>query len=56
MKKILLMLSIFSLSFAGTVYMAYDVDETENNIAIEINKTDNEEKLSENIRTAKEQL
>ena len=30
MKKILLMLSIFSLSFTGTMYMAYDFDETEN--------------------------
>ncbi len=30
MKKILVLLSVFSFSFAGTVYMAYDFDETEN--------------------------
>ena len=30
MRKILLILSIFSLSFTGTMYMAYDFDETEN--------------------------
>ena len=30
MKKILLILSVFSLSFTGTVYMAYDFDNTEN--------------------------
>ncbi len=30
MKTLLIVLSVFSLSFAGTVYMAYDIDETEN--------------------------
>jgi len=30
MKKILVLLTAFSFSFAGTVYMAYDFDETEN--------------------------
>ena len=30
MKKILVLLSILSFSMAGTVYMAYDFDETEN--------------------------
>lgn len=30
MKKILVLLSAFSFSFAGTVYMSYDFDETEN--------------------------
>ena len=30
MKKILVLLTAFSFSFAGTVYMSYDFDETEN--------------------------
>jgi len=30
MKKILALLSVFSFSFAGTVYMSYDFDETGN--------------------------
>ena len=34
MKKVLIIISIFSLSIAGTGYMAYDFDETENDIAL----------------------
>tara|TARA_Y100000814_G_scaffold290248_2_gene264508 strand:- start:117 stop:587 length:471 start_codon:yes stop_codon:yes gene_type:complete len=30
MKHILILISVISLSFSGTVYLAYDVDETEN--------------------------
>ena len=35
MKKVLIIISIFSLSIAGTGYMAYDFDETEK--AVETN-------------------